>query len=222
MTIASPVADALPRSARAERTALALGALAAVVYNSWPLGFWLDRAGMRGTYISVLEIPGRPDAHLFVTCDILAGLLAIVAGVLLRCSPQPVGWGLVAWGLVVFGIGNILEASIPIDATCAVSVASCGTGAGAMFAPHDVASLISLAGLALALWTLRDHSHWMRAVIGLWVVTGLFMVTSVVVVRWVTVSQASFIVGCGVALAAVPLAMVRSLGGPRALGGPDR
>jgi len=202
MTLASPVADTAVRSARAARTALVLGVVAAVVYNSWPLGFWLDRPGMRGTYISVLEIPGRPDAHLFVTCDVLAGLLAITAGVLLRRSHQ-----LVAVGLIVFGVGNILEASIPIDATCAASVASCGTGAGAMFAPHDVASLISLAGLAIALWVLRDHSVWMRAVIALWVVTGLFMVVSVVVVRWVTVSQASFIVGCGVALAAVPLAM---------------
>ena len=216
MTLASPVADSLPRSARAERSALALGVVAAVVYNSWPLGFWLDRAGMRGTYVSVLEVPGRRDAHLFVTCDVLAGLLAVVAGLLLRRSRGPAAWGPAAWGLVIFGVGNVLEASIPIDATCAVSVASCGTGPGAMFAPHDIASLISLAGLAIALWSLREHSRWMQAVIGLWILTGLFMVISVVVVRWVTVSQTSFIVACGVALAAVPLPIVlppvRSLG----------
>lgn len=194
-------AATVPRAGAAERLALPMGVVAAILYNSWPLGFLLDRPALRGTYVSVLEAPGRVHAHVFVACDVAAGALALLAGLLLRRHP------LAAIGMVAFGVGNVLEATIPIEASCAASVASCGIAPDQVLAPHDLASVLSVAGLALALWSLRDHSRWMRSVIGLWVATGLFMVVSVAAVRWVTVSQASFLVGCGVALGAVPLAL---------------
>jgi hypothetical protein len=182
------------------RVAGVLGLMAGVLYNSWPLGFVLDPGALGGTYISVLEVPGRPHAHVFVACDLAAGALAVLAGLLKRRHPP------VAAGLVMFGIGNMLEATIPIEASCTHSVASCGIGPGQLLAPHDLAGIVSAAGLVLALWSLRGHSRWMRAVIALGVVTGLFLGVSLLVDRWVTVSQISFLVGCGVALSAVPLA----------------
>ena len=197
---------------RSERVAAGLAALAGILYNVWPLGYRLDPTALRGTYISVLEVPGRPDAQVFVGCDVLAGLLAVGAGVLLR-RHRPV-----ALGLVVFGVGNVLEASIPIDAACARSVASCGIAPGQVLAPHDVASIVSMAGLAIALWGARGYGRWMWAVMALWAVTGLFMAVSVVMVRWVMVAQASFLAGCGVTLIAVPLALVRAVGGGGARG----
>lgn len=191
---------------RDERVAGVLGVLAGLLYNIWPLGFVLDRPALRETYISVLEVPGRPHAHFFVVCDVAAGAMALLAGLLLRRHP------LVAAGLVMFGIGNVLEAAIPIDASCAVSVTSCGFAPGQVLAPHDLASILSAAGLVVALWSLRDHSSWLRAVIALGVTTGLFMGLSVVVGRWVMVSQSLFLLACGVALGAVSLA-VGPLGG---------
>jgi hypothetical protein len=56
------------------------------------------------------------------------------------------------------------------------------------------------------LGSLHDHSRLMRAVISLGVIAGLFLVVSVVAVRWVTRSQTAFVAGCGVSLAAVSLA----------------
>jgi hypothetical protein len=185
---------------RGERIAGVLGVLAGILYNSWPLGFVLDRSALRGTYVSALEIPGRPYADLFVACDLAAGVLAVLAGLLLR--PHR----LAAAGLVMFGLGNLLEARIPIEPSCATSVAACGIGPRQVLAPHDLAGLLSAAGLVLALWSLRNHSRLMRAVIALGVVTGLILGVSLLVDRWVTVSQASFLVGCGVAVAAVALA----------------
>ena len=199
MTGAEAVTD-IGVPGRGERIAGVLGVLAGILYNSWPLGFVLDRSALRGTYISVLEISGRPHAGLFVACDLAAGASSLLAGLLLRRHP------LVAAGLVMFGIGNLVEAGIPIQASCATSVASCGIAPRQVLAPHDLAGLLSAAGLVLALWSLRDHSRWMRAVIALGVAVGLFLAVSVVVVRWVTVSQATFLLGCGVALAAVTLA----------------
>lgn len=180
-----------------------LGVLAGVLYNSWPLAFALDRPGLRGTYLSVLEMPGRPYAHAFVALDLAAGAAAVAAGMLLR-RHRPA-----AVGLVMFGIGNALEATIPIGASCAPSVASCGIAPGQVLAPHDIASILSVAGLVVALWSLRRHSRWMTAVCLFAAGTGLFLGLSVVAVRWVTVSQISFLVGCGVALGAVPLACAR-------------
>jgi hypothetical protein len=59
----------------------------------------------------------------------------------------------------------------------------------------------------------------MRAVIALGVVTGLFLGLSLVVDRWVTVSQVAFLVACGVVLSAVPPA---SSADPDDLGAPAR
>lgn len=187
-----------------DRLAVLVGLMAGVLYNAWPLGFRLDPDALHGTYVSVLEVPSRPYAHLFVTCDVLAGVLAACAGLLLRRSHPLVGIG-----LVVFGLGNVLEASIPIAAACAGSVASCGIALDQVLAPHDVASIISVVGIILALWGVRDRGPWVRALIALWAICGLFMVSTVVTDRLVTLSQACFLVACGLALAAVPLALTR-------------
>jgi hypothetical protein len=195
------------RAGRGEAIACLLGVLAGVLYNSWPLGFVLDRPALGGTYLSVLEMPGRPYADLFVGCDLAAGAMAVVAGVLLLRHPA------VAAGLVMFGIGNVLEASIPIETSCASSVAACGGAAGQVLEPHSLASVLSVAGLVLALWSLRNHSRWMQAVVLSVAVTALFLLVSVLADRWVTVSQISFLVACGVALGAVPLAPLLSRSG---------
>jgi hypothetical protein len=104
---------------------------------------------------------------------------------LLRRQGEPAGDG-----FMVFGVGNILEATIPISARCAASVAACGTGLGQVLAPHDVASLVSVLGLALALLAVRRAPR-MRAVIGIWVAAALFMVFSVVADDLVIAAQGS-------------------------------
>lgn len=186
--------------ARRERVACALGVLAGLIFNSWPLGFVLDRPALHGTYLSVLEIPGRPYAHLFVACDLAVGALAVLAGLLLLHRPP------VAAGLVMFGVGNAWGASIPINASCATSVASCGASPGQLLEPHTIASILSAAGLALALASLWQHGRWMRALTVSAGFTALLLVLSVLTARWVTASQVLFLVACGVLLAAVPLA----------------
>jgi hypothetical protein len=189
---------------RRESIACVLGLLAGFLYNSWALGFVLDRPALRGTYISVLEEPGRPHAGFFVACDLAAGAIAVAAGLLVLRH------ALVTAGTVMFGIGTVLDGCIPIEASCSSSVASCGTGLAQVLAPHTLASCLSAAGLGLALWSLRRHSRWMCAVIALFAVSALFLLVSVLTARWVTISQMSFLVGCGVTLGAAPAACVSS------------
>jgi hypothetical protein len=181
--------------------AIPLATVAAVLYNAWLLGFALDPDGLHGSYVSALEAPGRPHAEVFVVCDIVTGAAAVLAGLLLRRRRALAGAG-----LVVFGVGNVVEATIPISARCATSVAACGTGLGQVLSPHDIASVVSVLGLALALASVRQVGG-MRTVIGIWVVAALFLVFSVLTATWVIAAQAVFLGACGMALVAVPMAV---------------
>jgi hypothetical protein len=194
----------MPRLSDHLSPTLALAVVAAVLYNAWLLGFALDPDGLHGSYVSVLEAPGHPHAEVFVVCDIVTGVAAVLAGLLLRRQRELVGVG-----LVVFGVGNVLEATIPISSRCAASVAACGTGLGQVLAPHDIASIVSVLGLALALASVR-HVAGMRAIVAIWAAAGLFMVFSVVTDALVIAAQAVFLGACGLALVAVPLAVRRA------------
>lgn len=202
------VTDAVARSAgagvlevervRRGRVACVLGGLAGLLFNAWPLGFVLDRPALHGTYLSVLETPGRPYADLFVACDLAAGALAALGGLALLHRP------LVATGLGMFGAGTMWGAFDPISASCATSVAACGARPGQLLDPHTVASVLSSAGLVLAVCSLWQHSRWMRAVILSAAFTALFLLISVLTARCVLASQVLFLIACGVLLAAVP------------------
>jgi hypothetical protein len=85
-------------------------------------------------------------------------------------------------------------------------VAACGAAPGQLLEPHTMASILSAAGLVLALWDRWQHGTWMRALIGAGAFAGLFLLVSVLTARWVVESQAVFLVACGVVLAGVPLA----------------
>lgn len=183
------------------RADLVLASLAAVLYNVWPLGFWLDPTALDGTYVSVLEVPGHPYAHLFMACDLATGVTALLAGFLL-CRRN----ALAGLGFMVFGVGTIAEGLIPIAPACATSVASCGINLGQVIAPHDVASIASALSLALSVLTLRHATRWMPYLTGVWIASGLFLVGSIVVERFTMASQAAFLVACGIALLGVPIA----------------
>lgn len=181
---------------------LALAGLAAFLYNVWPLGFWLDPSALHGTYVSVLEVPGHPYAHLFMACDLATGVTALVAGFLL-CRRH----ALAGLGFMVFGVGTIAEGMIPIAPDCATSVASCGIDLGQVIAPHDIASIASALSLALSVLAVRNFTRWMPFVTTLWIASGLFLVSSIVVERFTMASQAAFLIACGIALIGVPIAV---------------
>ncbi|MDH2413795.1 hypothetical protein [Nocardioides sp. CER19] len=185
---------------RRQWLACVLGALAGLLFNSWPLGFAVDRPALDGTYFSVLEMSGRPYAHVFVACDLAAGVLAVLAGLLLLNRP------FVASGLVMFGVGNVWGALVPINGSCATSVVSCGAAPAQLLEPHTLASTLSVIGLALAASSLWRRGRWMRAVILSCALASLLLPISVMTAHGVTGSQVLFMTACGAMLAAVPCA----------------
>jgi hypothetical protein len=91
--------------------------LAAIVYSSWPLGYWLNPAVNRNSLASGLEAIGQPYNWLFIVGDVLSGLLILA-----------VGWQLwlhylsghrhrylagVVLAAVGFGVGTIVDALLP-------------------------------------------------------------------------------------------------------------
>ena len=184
------------------RADLVLAAVAAALYNVWPLGFWLDPSALDGTYVSVLEVPGHPYAHLFMACDLATGITAALAGLALHRRHALAGVG-----FVIFGLGTIAEGAIPIAPDCAESVASCGINLGQVIAPHDIASIAAALSLAISVLAVRRHTRWMPYLAAFWIAAGLFLVASIVVERFTMASQATFLVACGLALVAVPVAV---------------
>ncbi len=61
---------------------VALGALAALVYSSWPLGFILNPVVSRHALASELEAPHQPYDWVFVALDVLTGVLILGVGLL--------------------------------------------------------------------------------------------------------------------------------------------
>ncbi|MFC0005944.1 DUF998 domain-containing protein [Micromonospora siamensis] len=82
-------------------------AVAAVLYASWLLGPLLNPAlGLTTGYASELAARDQPYHLVFGLGDVLTGLLAATAGVLLAVRRAPrVAW----WGLAVFGVATVFD-----------------------------------------------------------------------------------------------------------------
>src|SRR6185312_10011235 len=82
-----------------------LSALAALLYNSWPLGFWLNYSTSVHGLASDLEQVHHPYSWVFIGGDLLSSLiiLTICAALLLSFKPlQKKTFRLIIAGLMIF------------------------------------------------------------------------------------------------------------------------
>jgi hypothetical protein len=113
------------------RLTLVLCGLAAVFYNSWPLGYLLDSQTAHYGLASDLEKAGHPYYQVFILGDILTGVTVLIISWLIRFKLWP---GLrsktrtVIWvGLLLFGLFTAMGAGFTPD--CSVTPAiKCGVG----------------------------------------------------------------------------------------------
>src|SRR5581483_6176612 len=85
---------------------IGLAVVAALAYNSWPLGFILDSPAAHNSLASDLAARGHPYYWLFVLGDLITGLAAIaLAGLIKLNLPKLRGkdWSRISYGLIVFG-----------------------------------------------------------------------------------------------------------------------
>ncbi len=142
-------------------------ALAGILYNSWPLGYWLNYSTARYGLASDLDEPGHPYSWVFILFDILVSLClvaaAFVAWRMLKSSHWSKLWAMVITGLVVFGVFTAISAAAPTNCqTSAIQI--CAKFDRRLFSPDGIGSAIAAIGLFVSLiginWLLyRGKAH---------------------------------------------------------------
>ena len=96
------------------RTAMRLSFIAALSYNSWPLAYFLNRSVLQHGLASDLEKFNQPYSWIFIACDVLAGVLLVIAACLQypRATYRLLRLEVLAYGS--FGLVLISAALMPI------------------------------------------------------------------------------------------------------------
>jgi hypothetical protein len=189
----------------------------AVLYNIWPLGYLLDPGVLHNSYISVLEVSGKPYSKLFMFADILTGAMVVILGLVIR--KLNTSSNSVVFSYIVFGLATIMEAVIPISSRCVETVSSCGTSLSQVLTLHDIASILAAFSLFYSLYMLkrlvRQHKpnstiyKYVSLNYWIWCLTGPLLIISVVVDSFAILSQALFLLTCGYALIVIPTTLVK-------------
>ncbi len=148
------------------KLAATLTVLSAILYCSWPLGFWLNpQANQRGL-ASELGAFGQPFNWLFIGADVVSGIFLMAACYLLAQQFKVTGWRKLALiSLAFYGLFGAIDASLPIH--CLPSLQQCGSVFRSplviFHGAVDIAGSLSLTGTLVAEWiyTRRHHAAWL-------------------------------------------------------------
>ncbi|MEJ0073436.1 MAG: DUF998 domain-containing protein [Candidatus Saccharibacteria bacterium] len=164
-------------------TAAALIILSAILYCSWPLGFWLNPAASRTGLASELGAVGQPWNWLFVWLDIVSGLLLGIGCVLLVGFIRKTrGARLCLAMLALYGVCGAIDAALP--ERCVPSLQVCGpVFKDPQLILHGVFDLLgsaALVGTLIAAWLdVRRYSRmWLPWIYWIGAASTLFAVLS--------------------------------------------
>ncbi len=193
-----------------------LTVLAGLLYNSWPLGYWLNPIANRGL-ASNLEAAHQPYNWVFMSLDIISGLLICVASwLLLKILRQAQSLLLMtaAAGFGLFGLLTAIDAVLPID--CVSVGGSCGPVLrDPWFILHGIFSLGSIAGLTISImsvWLLfirgdqvARRLRWLlHGTMFVWFSFGILTFVLILLARSSSLSQHVFIIVCSSWTALLP------------------
>jgi len=192
--------------------------LAAVAYNSWPLGFWLNpRVSYGGGLASELEGMHQPYNWVFVLLDVVTGVLVAAVVILLwrHHRSRLSRWALGSFAL--FGILTIADALLPMP--CEPSVAVCPSWtAQPMLILHGIASIgsaLALFATGVMAWRMhhKRHTDWvMRSMITLWALSGVMSLVFFFTPGPAYLSQDYYLLLCGIWIALMPYMAYPSAG----------
>jgi hypothetical protein len=200
------------------RAALGLCLAAGIFYNSWPLGYWLDRQTAQHGLASELEVVGHPYYWLFILGDVLTAACMIAVAVILRFRLWPLlrskAWAAVTVGLLVFGLFTGVSAFLPSQCTI-TPVLRCGAGHGQGLGLDAVTSSLAALGLLISLvcLSLRTASlvRLTRAITIAWSASGLvFVVFALTNSGAAYLAQNIFLILYGLALLVIGLNISRN------------
>jgi hypothetical protein len=207
---------------------VAVFALIGILYNSWPLGYIVDKSTARYGLASDLELPGHPYAWIFVACDVICGImLVLVAGYLfahkkfLRAKINPVYWSTLATGLVLFGFFTGFGASAP-DNCPHLGVSVCVNVNGRLLSVDVLETTIAALGLLIAMFACAlislelKNKHLKLAniqVFILWCASGIWLSYDLLTNTNMHNSQQYFLSMCGLALLFIGIIAANSIKG---------
>ena len=199
------------RNFRRWQIATVITVLAAMLYNSWPLGFFLNpKVSYGGGLASDLESSHQPYGWVFVALDIITGALVLVAvAVLWRRRPTR-NETIILASFALFGIFTIADALLPIP--CEPTLTICvGWTHQPMILLHGAVSVgaaLFLFVSAMAAWYRRRVWHTpvtTRFIMLGWLMTGVLSVVFFVTPGPGYVSQDYYLIICGIWIALIPL-----------------
>ena len=190
-----------------------LAALAGLVYNSWPLGYWLNLPVAKDGLASGLEALHQPYNWVFIAGDVVSGLLVILVCWLLWRRLSAVRskrlLDIVLANVVVFGIGTIADTLLPMH--CEPSLQHCPSFTVDYFLLfHGLLSIVAAFCLFVSLgllWWYRRRSLLLGTLLFGYLLFSLFSLFEIL--GWIAGnwSQHYYLVLCGLWLAALPFAV---------------
>ncbi|MGD0284627.1 MAG: DUF998 domain-containing protein [Candidatus Saccharimonadales bacterium] len=193
-----------------------LAIFAAILYNIWPLGYALDPSVLHNSYVSSLEVSGKPYAWLFILADILTGIIAIIIGFNVRKIEPHNRVSFMSY--ILFGLATGIDAIIPIASRCEVSISACGISPSQILSPHDIASIVAAFSIFAILLNAKHQFYknneniykWITFAYWAWCATGIFLIISVITDDFTIISQALFLAMCGVGLVVTPTNLIKA------------
>lgn len=195
-----------------------LSVTAGVLYNSWPLGHWLNPVVSKVSLASGLEAVGQPYNWLFIGGDVISSLIIIVfCSLMWRNLRDTESHRLLDVSLVctvLFAIGTIIDALLPLR--CVQGLQVCPNFAtDHLLLVHGIFSILASVFLFIGLLILWFY-HWRNVLINIFIVGYVaFGVISLVEAvlpgengNW---SQDYYITLCSVWIAIIPFVIYQVL-----------
>jgi hypothetical protein len=190
-----------------------LSGLAGLIYNSWPLGYWLNPIVARRGLASELEGLHQPYNWLFIGGDVVSSLLIGLAAIAIwpkvRHSAHHTLLKWTLWNIGGFGLFTTVDALLPLH--CDPSISQCPNFIHApLLLTHGVVSILASVCLFISLvliWWPQRHNRLLQLVGGGYVLFSLFSLIAIFTPGQSNWSQHYYLLLCGVWLALVPLAV---------------
>ena len=198
-----------------EKHLFLLAFLSAITYNSWILGYILNRSEINNAYFSVLESPHKPHYLLYIGLDIISGVLVFLIGLYLLNNYKMYRKILLTY--LAFGGLIALDAVYPITDKCSSSISVCGSGLAQILSYHDLISIAEFISIFILLNFIRKltklhhHVRYKKLIkfnFYLYIFSIIFLIVSIPIDKFTGLSQGVVVLLSGLAMMLVPLTIV--------------
>ncbi len=137
-----------------------LGVASGILYNSWPLGYWLNPLVSRRGLASELQAMNQPYNWLFVLLDVISGLLVMIVALLLWRRSRYLAQKIALATFAFFGVMTIVSAVVPMN--CEPSLTVCPSlTQQPLLLMHGISSILASVSLFVSVCVMwwQKHQH---------------------------------------------------------------